>query len=161
MNVFPNDMETSQNTCAQNTCSKTGELLETFNELSLNSNQEAEIGSKSDKSDIVTKGDIRMKTWNLMEKKNFVKDYPRPCHHKIPHFKRCGIAAEKLSRLREFVNAKCIKINPSMAQMHLRYLTLTHGKTLLVPSPALSEDFMYEINPKLLKHSWQKKTCFQ
>jgi len=103
------------------------------------------------------KEDIRMKIWKLMEEKNFVKDYPRPCFHKIPNFKRCGIAAEKLSHLREFQLAKCIKVNPSMAQMHFRYLSLQHGKTLFVPSPALSEEFMLEIDPRTLKKSWQLK----
>lgn len=100
---------------------------------------------------------IRTKIWDLMEKRNFVKDYPRPCHNKIPNFKRCGVAATKLSRLREFKKAKCVKINPSLAQMHLRFLTLQHGKTLYVPSPSLSEDFMYEVDPKLLKRFWQLK----
>lgn len=104
-----------------------------------------------------TKDMLRMKIWDLMEERNFVKDYPRPCHHKIPHFKQCGKAAQKLSHLREFYYAKCVKINPSMAQMHLRFLTLQSGKKLLVPSPALEEAFMLEIDGKKLTKNWQLK----
>ena len=54
-----------------------------------------------------------------------------------------------MSRLREFTSSKTIKINPSLAQMHLRFLTLKHRKKLLVPSPALGEEFYYLVDPQL------------
>ena len=40
--------------------------------------------------------------------------------------------------MREFRRANVVKINPSMAQMELRGLTLKQGKKLLVPSPGHS-----------------------
>lgn len=100
----------------------------------------------------------RNQIWNLMETKKLIKDYPPSCFNKIPNFKGCGAAAEKVCKLREFRNAKVVKINPSLAQMHLRFLTLRHQKTLLVPCPALTEqDFMYVIKPEKLKKFWQFK----
>jgi len=56
-----------------------------------------------------------------MEESDVLKDYPRPCHEKIPNFKGCEAAARRLSGLREFISAKVIKVNPSLAQMHLRF----------------------------------------
>jgi len=92
---------------------------------------------------------VRQNIWDYMEHNNLVEDYPRPCHQKIPHFKGCKRAAEKVSRLREFISSRTIKINPSLAQMHLRFLTLKHRKKLLVPSPALGEEFYYLVDPEL------------
>ena len=103
------------------------------------------------------KDTLRKRIWDLMEEKDYVKDYPRPCHNKIPHFKRCSQAAEKLSKLQEFRKAKCIKINPSMAQMHLRFLTLKYNKMLLVPSPALETVLFYKLDPSGFSHFWQYK----
>ena len=47
------------------------------------------------------------------------------------------------------MSSNTIKINPSLAQMHLRFLTLKHRKKLLVPSPALGEEFYYLVDPQL------------
>ena len=103
------------------------------------------------------KAAIRMKIWSMMEEKDLLKEYPTSCFNRIPNFKQCGIAAEKLSRLKEFSRAKCIKINPSMAQMHLRYLTLQKRKILYVPSPALGDEFVLEIDPSKLTEKWHLK----
>lgn len=103
------------------------------------------------------KEQIRLRIWKLMEDNKYIKSYPETCFQKIPNFKRCAVAAEKLSRLKEFRRAKYVKINPSMAQMHLRFLTLKCNKTLLVPSPALCENFMYKVNPTQFSHFWQLK----
>lgn len=99
----------------------------------------------------------RTKIWQLMTDRKLVKDYPPSCFDKIPNFKGCGAAAERLSNLREFRHAQCVKVNPSLAQMHLRFLTLKRGKTLLVPSPSLSEALMYRVEPSSLKKFWQLK----
>lgn len=96
----------------------------------------------------IKKDSIRHKIWDYMEKHDLLEEYPRPCHYKIPHFKGCKEASRKASRLREFKNAQSVKVNPSLAQMHLRFLTLTRGKSLLVPSPALGQEFYYLLDPK-------------
>ena len=103
------------------------------------------------------KEQIRLRIWKLMEDSKYIKSYPETCFQKIPNFKSCAVAAEKLSRLKEFQRAKYVKINPSMAQMHLRFLTLKCNKTLLVPTPTLCEDFMYKVNPTQFSHFWQLK----
>ena len=103
------------------------------------------------------KEQIRLRIWKLMEDNKYIKSYPETCFQKIPNFKRCAVAAEKLSRLREFRRAKYVKINPSMAQMHLRFLTLKYNKILLVPSPALCEDFMYKVDSSQFSGFWQLK----
>ncbi len=63
--------------------------------------------------------------------------FPRPSHGRIPNFRYCEIAAENVTSLDCFKRARIIKINPSLAQEPLRYLTLTYKKILLTPAPAL------------------------
>lgn len=112
----------------------------------------------NNKLDVGTlKHNLRIQIWARMEKQKLIHEYPPSCFDKIPYFIKCEIAAKKVARLKEFRDAKLIKINPSLAQMHLRFLTLKYGKQLLVPNPSLTDDFMYLIDPKLLKHPWQLK----
>jgi hypothetical protein len=59
--------------------------------------------------------------WGLMEESDVLKDYPRPCFGKVPNFKGCEVAAKKVARLQEFLSARVVKVNPSLAQMHLRF----------------------------------------
>jgi len=99
----------------------------------------------------------RNSVWKFMQDNALVRAYPPSCFGKILNFKGCDKAAEKLIRLQEFRNAKYVKINPSLAQMHLRFLTLRHRKKLLVPSPALGAEFMYVVEPDRLKQFWQFK----
>jgi hypothetical protein len=63
--------------------------------------------------------------------------FPRPSHGRIPNFRYCGIAAENLTSMDWFKRSRVIKINPSLTQESLRYLTLAYKKVLLTPSPAL------------------------
>ncbi len=63
--------------------------------------------------------------------------FPRPSHGRIPNFRYCELAAENVTNLDCFKRARVIKINPSLAQEPLRYLTLTYKKVLLTPTPAL------------------------
>ncbi|XP_066925915.1 methenyltetrahydrofolate synthase domain-containing protein-like [Clytia hemisphaerica] len=145
---------------------KTEELCTTFQSLSVIDN----LTSTADQGKAITsdhcskevdigalKESKRQHIWKLMEEKDLIKPYPPSCFNKIPNFKGSGKAAEKLSKLREFQSARIIKINPSLAQMHLRFLTLRNGKTLFVPSPALGDAFMYVVDPKNLKQFWQFK----
>lgn len=103
------------------------------------------------------KNEIRNWVWGEMERRNLIQRYPETCFERIPNFFGCDKAAERLSKTREFQKSDVIKVNPSLAQMSLRFLILSAGKTLWVPSPALTEAFMYEINSSVLKHHWQLK----
>lgn len=42
--------------------------------------------------------------------------FPRPVHHRIPNFAGAQDAAQKLARLPEFQQAKCVKVNPDTPQ---------------------------------------------
>lgn len=84
------------------------------------------------------KATIRQKTWDLMEKTNSVRDFPRPCHERIPNFKGKEHASELLSHLDAFKAANVVKVNPSLAQMEFRQHVLFANKTLIVPSPSLA-----------------------
>lgn len=63
--------------------------------------------------------------------------FPRPSHGRIPNFRYCEVAAENVIGLECFKRARVIKINPSLAQEPLRYLTLAYNKVLLTPTPSL------------------------
>ena len=65
--------------------------------------------------------------------------FPRPSHGRIPNFRYCELAAENVTRLDCFQRARVIKINPSLGQEPLRYLTLSYNKVLLTPTPALGK----------------------
>jgi len=110
----------------------------------------------NNKLDVGTlKHNLRIQIWTRMEKQKLIHEYPPSCFDKIPYFIKCEIAAKKVARLKEFRDAKLIKINPSLAQMHLRFLTLKYGKQLLVPNPSLTDDFMYLIDPNKFEKHWQ------
>jgi 5-formyltetrahydrofolate cyclo-ligase len=83
---------------------------------------------------------IRKQIWDSMEAKNIARS-PRPVHHRIPNFEGADIAAENLSKLPEFLDAKCVKVNPDTPQKGVRYRVLKSGKTLLTPQPRLRTGF--------------------
>ncbi|XP_075432584.1 methenyltetrahydrofolate synthase domain-containing protein isoform X1 [Ascaphus truei] len=93
-----------------------------------------------------TKGDIRQKVWDYIEKNNLA-DFPRPVHHRIPNFKGAARASAKLPNLQAFKAAKTIKINPDTPQKNARFLTLEDHKTLLVPTPRLRTGLFNRIAP--------------
>jgi 5-formyltetrahydrofolate cyclo-ligase len=88
---------------------------------------------------------IRKRTWDLMEEKDIAR-FPRPVHHRIPNFDGAEEAAERLSKVEEFVNAKCIKVNPDTPQRPVRHAVLEQGKTLLTPQPRLRTGFFSTIS---------------
>ncbi|CAF2770660.1 unnamed protein product, partial [Rotaria sp. Silwood2] len=94
----------------------------------------------------------RQLVWDLMEMKNEVR-FPRPSHGRIPNFRYCELAAENVTSLDCFTRARVIKINPSLAQEPLRYLTLTYNKVLLTPTPALESVLFYKLDPKFLRQN--------
>ncbi|PIK62372.1 hypothetical protein BSL78_00691, partial [Apostichopus japonicus] len=93
-------------------------------------------GEEEAKPTDITKAGIRQKIWDHIEE-NDLADFPRPVHNRIPNFKDSNAAAEKLSDLDQFKDAKTIKVNPDKPQEQARFLTLEAGKTLLVPTPRM------------------------
>ena len=93
-----------------------------FSELSLTENDE-KISDEKDK--------IRHNVWSELEKKKHIRSYPPSCFGKIPNFKGNKYAAERVTKLREFKQAKVVKINPSLAQMDLRHFVMKANKILI------------------------------
>jgi len=109
------------------------------------------------------KAKARQLVWDLMEmkyryqirereKKNVYEKifvfrnevrFPRPAHGRVPNFRYCEIAAENVTSLECFKRARVIKINPSLAQEPIRYLTLAYNKVLLTPTPSLGKRKTY------------------
>ena len=83
---------------------------------------------------------IRKRIWDLMEAQDIARQ-PRPVHHRIPNFDGADRAAKRLASLPEFVDAKCVKVNPDTPQRPVRELVLAQGKLLLTPQPRLRTGF--------------------
>jgi len=95
----------------------------------------------------VTKESIRQAVWNFLEK-NDIANFPRPVKNRIPNFKGAEVAGQKVSSLSEFCDAMVVKVNPDKPQEEVRYQTLVHRKTLLVPTPRLKQGLFNKlVNP--------------
>eukprot|EP00667_Euglena_gracilis_P003910 EG_transcript_3926 len=79
---------------------------------------------------------IRQDVWDALERFDLV-DFPRPCHRRIPNFKGAAEASRRLAELDCFQRAKCVEVNPDVAQAAVRTAALELGKQVLVPSPRL------------------------
>jgi len=92
------------------------------------------------------KSEIRKRIWDLLEKNNIAK-FPRPAYGRIPNFLGAEKAALRLSRLGVFTGAKVVEVSPDSPQKHVRYLALTHGKVVVMPTPRLKKGFII-LNPR-------------
>ena len=61
----------------------------------------------------------------------------RPCKGRIPNFHGHNRAANRLSKCKEYIEARTVKINSSRAQEKVRYLSLWDRKVLHVPCPSI------------------------
>lgn len=101
---------------------------------------------------------IRKRIWDLMEEKDIAR-FPRPVHHRIPNFDGAEVAAERLSKLPEFMQATCIKVNPDTPQRPVRHAVLEQGKTLLTPQPRLRTGFFSTISMDTLPSDIMIEQC--
>jgi 5-formyltetrahydrofolate cyclo-ligase len=97
------------------------------------------------------KAQIRAKIWRLMEEAN-IASFPRPVYGRIPNFKGADLAAEKITRLSEWIKASVIKANPDSPQYYLRLRALLEGKVVIMASPRLREGFLL-LNPRKIESS--------
>ncbi|CAG5105045.1 Oidioi.mRNA.OKI2018_I69.chr1.g1785.t1.cds [Oikopleura dioica] len=91
-----------------------------------------------------TKETIRNEIWDQLDINNLVR-FPRPCHGRIPNFQGHQRAANRLSKCKEYLEARTITVNENDAQEKVRYLSLWDRKVLLVPA-SLEEGLMWEID---------------
>lgn len=68
--------------------------------------------------------------------------FPRPVYGRIPNFAGSNVAANRLADQEEFRRARVIKVNPDSPQSKVRYLALSGGKILLMPTPRLRSGFL-------------------
>lgn len=97
------------------------------------------------------KEEIRLRVWRTLEEKGIAK-FPRPVYGRIPNFIGAEEAAEKLFRLKEWVNAEVVKVNPDSPQYLVRLQALRERKKLLMPSPRLKSGFLI-LDPKEIPES--------
>lgn len=102
---------------------------------------------------IINKDIFRNMVWDTLDSANLVrfprhvfpvttqillllgKNLNRPCKGRIPNFHGHNRAANRLSKTKEYVEARTVKVNSSLAQEKVRYLSLWDRKMLYVPCP--------------------------
>lgn len=99
---------------------------------------------------------IRKRIWDLLEARDIARP-PRPVHHRIPNFDGADRAAARLATLPEFIDAKCVKVNPDTPQKPVRFRVLEEGKTLLTPQPRLRTGFFSTLRKDSLPDSVEVK----
>jgi 5-formyltetrahydrofolate cyclo-ligase len=87
------------------------------------------------------KAAIRNLIWTRLEEEDIAR-FPRPVFHRIPNFAGADIAGRRVASLRDFVEAKTVKVNPDAPQRQVRFDVLSHGKTLLMSTPRLRSGFI-------------------
>jgi 5-formyltetrahydrofolate cyclo-ligase len=94
----------------------------------------------------LSKEEIRMHVWQLMEEKG-VATFPKPIFHRIPNFVGAEKAAQNLRSLSEYKAAKVVFCNPDSPQRPVREMALKDGKTVAMATPKLRQGFLL-IDPK-------------
>jgi len=89
----------------------------------------------------LSKEEIRMRVWRLMEEKG-VALFPKPIFHRIPNFVGAERAAINLRNLPEYKAAKVVFCNPDSPQRPIRKMALQDGKTVVMATPRLREGFL-------------------
>lgn len=85
--------------------------------------------------------DLRRSVWDLMESKNVAR-FPRPAYGRIPNFVGAESAAVRLLNLGLFNSSRVVKVNPDSPQKPVREMVLRSGRTLVMPTPRISEGFL-------------------
>ena len=96
-----------------------------------------------------SKDEVREAVWSAMEEAKAA--HTRKLHDKIPHFRGCEAAAERVGDLQTWQDARVIKGNPDKAQRPLRQKALEEGKTLYMAVPRLRrEQCFVELDPSTM-----------
>ena len=93
-----------------------------------------------------SKDEVREAVWTAMEEARAA--HTRKLHDKIPHFRGCEAAADRVGELHAWQNARVIKGNPDKAQRPLRQKAIEEGKTLYMAVPRLRQEQCFvELDP--------------
>jgi 5-formyltetrahydrofolate cyclo-ligase len=96
----------------------------------------------------MTKEDVRMRIWCLMEEKG-ISAFPKPIIHRIPNFVGAEKAAQRVRGLPEYRNAKVIFCNPDAPQRPLREIALRDNKIVIMATPRLRNGFL-KLDPQTI-----------
>jgi 5-formyltetrahydrofolate cyclo-ligase len=86
------------------------------------------------------KDKLRASVWNALEESGAGIG---ELFDSIPDYVGADIAAEKLSQLQFWKEAKVVKSNPDAPQIPVRYRALRDGKFLYMPVPELAKDYPF------------------
>lgn len=89
----------------------------------------------------MSKEEIRMRVWRLLEEKD-IATFPRPIFNRIPNFVGAQRAAQNLRELPEYKVAKVVFCNPDSPQRPVREMALRDGKIVVMATPKLREGFL-------------------
>ncbi|MCF8885100.1 MAG: 5-formyltetrahydrofolate cyclo-ligase [Nitrososphaerota archaeon] len=98
---------------------------------------------------------IREKIWRILEERNVAR-FPRPVYGRIPNFEGAEIAGKKIVMLKEFRDAKVVKVSPDSPQTYIRLTCLREGKLLVMPTPRLREGFLVLDPSKIPRKMYEK-----
>lgn len=87
-----------------------------------------------------SKEEIRKWIWEEMERRGIAK-FPG-AFGRIPNFVGAEKAALKLERLSSWRKAEVVKVNPDSPQKEVRFLALSRGKILIMPTPRIGKGFL-------------------
>ena len=96
------------------------------------------------------KARLRRLIWDKLVELNLA--LPPPPHGRIPNFKGADVAAGILAGVREWREARVVKVNPDSPQRWVRLRALNEGKLLLMPTPRLREGFLL-LDPRRIPRS--------
>lgn len=106
------------------------------------------------------KNEIRTRIWRLLEERG-VSRPPKPIYGRIPNFEGAEKACEEASRLSEFRRASVIKINPDSPQTRSRYIALSLGKIVIMPTPRLREGFLLLDPRSIPRHKFSEASTIR
>jgi 5-formyltetrahydrofolate cyclo-ligase len=93
----------------------------------------------------MTKEEIRNEIWRKMTETGIAL-FPG-AYGRIPNFIGAEEAAKNLIQLDLWKKAEVVKVNPDSPQRPVRRYALMHGKTLIMPTPRISNGFL-KLDPK-------------
>ncbi len=103
-----------------------------------------------------SKDDIRRYVYKKLMEYGVAKP-PFPIEGRIPNFQGADEAAERMLDIREFVDAKVVKINPDSPQRPVRLLSLNMGKLVVMPTPRIKRGFLV-LDPSLIRNLYFAST---
>ncbi|QTM98423.1 5-formyltetrahydrofolate cyclo-ligase [Sediminibacillus dalangtanensis] len=104
---------------------------------------------------MATKQEIREKKWDYLTEHKLGR-FPFPLQNRIPNFKGAEQAAQFVTTIPAYQEAKVIKVNPDAPQLPIRAQVLRDGKVLLVPTPRLKAGFIM-VKPEWVPDGEERK----